>query len=182
MVSFTMLALALGYWANEGLKRRRIAAALVSSGAQITYKYQYDDYEDEYKFSLNPDATPPWLARYIGIDYCSPIVNVSSLGADNPSEIAELAAGLPKLRLLSIQETSLRDEDLKAFIRHQHLLGLYLRGTQITDGAVPHLATLKSLHVLNLYYTSLSPAAIDSLRAALPNTKVYHDKHHKSGF
>jgi len=36
MVFFSMLALALGYWANGGLKQRRIAAALVSSGAQIT--------------------------------------------------------------------------------------------------------------------------------------------------
>jgi len=182
MLLFTVLIVTLGYFANRSSKQRRIAAALASSGAYITYRYQYDNYDNEYKYSLNPDATIPWLAEYIGIDYCSPIVDVSSLHADNPSRVAELAAQLPKLRLLSIQETRLRDEDLRAFVGHRHLRGLYLRGTRITDGAVSHLATLKSLHVLNLHNTNLSPAAIDSLKAALPNTKIYHCKPRKARF
>jgi len=173
MVFFTILILALGYFANRCSKQRRIAASLVSNGAHITYRYQYDNYDNEYKYSLNPDATIPWLAEYIGIDYCSPIVDVSSHHADNPSRVAELAAQLPKLRLLSIQDTGLEDKDLRAFAGHQYLRGLYLRGTRITDGAVSYLATLKSLHVLNLHNTNLSPAAIDSLKAALPNTKIY---------
>jgi len=182
MLLFTILILTLGYFANQASKQRRIAAALVSSGAHITYQYQYDNYDNEHKYSLNPDATVPWLAEHIGIDYCSPIVDVSSLHADNPSRVAELAAQLPKLRLLSIQETGLRDEDLRAFVGHRYLRGLYLRGTRITDGAVSHLATLKSLHVLNLHNTNLSPTAIDSLKAALPNTKIYHCEPRRARF
>ena len=178
----TVTAVWLGLHSIAAKKQQRIGAALVSSGASIAYQYQFDNFDDEDGYSRNNDATPPWLARWIGIDYCSPIVKVSSLHADNPSGIAELSARLPKLRTLAIQECGLTDNDLKAFVGLQHLRGLHLRGTHITDGAVQFLDDLKSLKVLNLDDTSLSPAAIDSLRAALPNTRVHHSKSHGGSF
>ena len=165
--------LVLGYFANQGLEQRRSAAALVSVCADFRYQHHYKNYDDEDRFSLDGAAKPPRLAKYTGIDFCSPIVEVSSLHADNPSRIVELATGLPELRLLSIQETDLHDEDLEAVIGLKHLGALYLRRTQITDGAVPLLAILKSLHVLNVQNTGLSSMAIESLRTALPNTRIH---------
>ena len=173
MVLFTILTVILGYWTIQASSQRRIANALVANGARIMYQYQFDNFDDEARYSSNYDATPPWLAKWIGIDYCSPIVKVSSIHADKPSEIAELCGKLPNLRTLAIQDTSLEDADLEAIVGHQRLRGLHLRGTQISDEAVPYLATFTRLHVLNIQGTSLSPTAVESLRAALPTTRIH---------
>jgi hypothetical protein len=49
---------------------------------------------------------------------------------------------------------------------------LTLDGTQVTDAGMIHLEPLKNLRVLIVPPDRISPAAIQRLREALPNTEI----------
>jgi len=153
----------------------RIASELRASDPNIDlyYRYQYENYDDVDHYSLNHDATLDPLLNYVGPDFVSTIVKVSSQEADEPAEIAKLSSRLPNLRQLAIQDTPLKDVDLIPLVSLTQLRGLYLRGTAITDESVPTLRQIQSLRVLNIRNTSLSESAISQLRTALPNTRVH---------
>ena len=54
----------------------------------------------------------------------------------------------------------------------QFLRYLNLSGTKVTDGAIKDLAQMKDLEELYLWNSEISEKGVESLRSALPNTKV----------
>ncbi|MDX1946548.1 MAG: bifunctional serine/threonine-protein kinase/formylglycine-generating enzyme family protein [Pirellulaceae bacterium] len=56
--------------------------------------------------------------------------------------------------------------------RAKRLIVLNLERCPITDAGVRHLLTLKTLRQLNLKHTSVSPALLQQLQAALPDCKI----------
>lgn len=65
------------------------------------------------------------------------------------------------------------DDDLAVLARFTRLETLSLVSTPLTDGCLRHLRVLRSLDTLDLRFTQIAPAGIESLRADLPQTKIY---------
>ena len=166
---------AIAFVLAHATRQARIASQLsaLDPNVNFNYRYQYTDFNDLERYSLNGAAPTTTAIDFFGPDVVSSIVHVSSAGAEHPTEIAKLSSRLPRLRLLSIQDTPLRDRDLTPLIRLGKLRGLYLRGTAITDDSVATLSRMRSLQVLNLTNTSLSEAALEQLSRALPDTRIY---------
>ena len=87
LVGVTLLAILFGFKSNQAWKQRRIVERLKNEGASIRYRYQYDAFERPKKTSFEPDTTAPWLARFLGIDFCSAVVSVSVQGSHNPDKV-----------------------------------------------------------------------------------------------
>jgi len=162
-------------------RQQRVAKQLRSLGATMNYRYQYDRWEDLDRYSFDPEKSMGARVTWLGPDLADTIVSVRSTEADRPDQIARLASRLPHLRSLSIQETSLRNEDLQPILRLKKLRGLYLRGTAIDDSSVATFSQMKQLAVLNLRNTELSEEAIVALRKALPETRI-HTGPYSGGF
>lgn len=154
-------------------RQQRIAFGLRQMDAQITYRYQYNHWEDPNHYSLDNDATLSPIGQRLGADLTSTIVTVRSSKASNPARIAQLASQLPHLRTLSILDSALNDRDLRHLTGLTELRGLHLCGTAITDESVDTLSRISQLVVLNVQDTRLSDSAIRSLKRALPNTRVH---------
>ena len=123
LVGVTLAVLPLGYAANRAWKQNRIVKMLENEGASVRYKYQYAPFNPPEKMSSDPHAKPPWLARFIGIDFCSAVVRVEAKGSPNPDRVARLSAQLRELRLLGIQDCNLRDEHLHPLKQLRNLRG-----------------------------------------------------------
>lgn len=99
---------------------------------------------------------------------------VETLVLSNSSVIdADLAylSGLSSMRNLALDGTDVSDEGLR-FIARLPLRRLDLSGTRVTDGGIVTLAHLSSLRVIGLGNTAVTPAGMDSLRAALPRVVI----------
>lgn len=173
LIAITLIALAIGYCSSHARKQCRITEELVALGANIKYRYQYDDFEDEEEYSYNHENRQPWLAHFIGIDYCSAVVSVSSFRAEDSARVAKLSSELPSLRLLVIQDAEIHPEDVEQFTRMRNLRGLYLANTSLDDASVPGLSRLTWLQVLNVNNTGLTTKGAKALSAALLNTRVH---------
>lgn len=177
LVGVTLIVLLLGYVANQAWKQKQIVETLQNEGATVRYKYQYAPFDPPEKASSDPHAEPPWLARFIGIDFCSSVVRVNAKGSRNPDKVARLSAQLHELRWLFIQDCSLRDEHLPPLKQLKNLRGLYLRGTEITDNSVRILSTFKGLHKLSVTNTSLTAEEAVVLESNLPSCDVNFGEH-----
>ena len=98
------MVLLLGYVTNQASKQKHAVEMLRNEGASVRYKYQYAPFDPPEKMSTDADAKPPWLAQFVGIDFCSAVVNVQAKGSPNPDRVARLAAQFSELRLLGIQD------------------------------------------------------------------------------
>jgi hypothetical protein len=175
LVAVAVLAAVFAY----ASKQRRIASLLRASDANVKlhYRFQYENYDDVKRYSLDHDAELAPALRFFGPDVASTIVSVSSTGSNDPFEIARLSSQLPHIRQLAIQDTPLKDRDLSPLVSLTKLRGLYLRGTAITDDSVAILLQIRSLRVLNVTNTSLSDSAINQLRQALPGARIHAGTH-----
>jgi hypothetical protein len=154
-------------------KQLRSVRQLRALGASVEYRYQYDNFDDIERYSLNVHAPEPVLVAWLGANMTSTVVSLTSSEAKDPSRVAELAARLPRLRTLAIQDCALADDDLRHLTALTELRGLYLRGTSITDSSLSTLRDMRHLRVLNIRGTSLSKDAIQSLKDGLPDTRIH---------
>ena len=176
LVGVTFIVFLFGLKADQAWRQRNIVAALRNEGATVRYRYQYDPFDPHEKMSSDPDAKPPWLARFIGIDFCSSVVRVSAKGSNDPAEVARLSGRLKKLRSVGIQDCDLKDDDILPLKRLKNLRGLYLRGTSITDKSVRILSAFHGLHVLNVTNTSIAAEGGTALESNLPHCRVHYGK------
>lgn len=163
-------------------KQRHIASQLRKLNVRIEYRYQYDNWEDLKHYSLNSDAELSGVGELLGPDLASTIVSISSKGSQDPSKIAKLASQLPHMRMLAIVDTALNDEDLKYLVDLSELQCLCLRGTAITDASVESLSQMSHLVILDIENTNLSDDASQSLRDALPDTRLFTGPSRGGGF
>ena len=113
----------------------------------------------------------------------------------------EFLADLPRLALLDLTGTGLRNGELEHVMRIPKLCVLYLAECQeiddvgiahlagasglgglwlsgcgrVTDGSIQHLARLTALKELKLDGTQVSPTGIAELRKKLPNCRVEYE-------
>lgn len=83
-----------------------------------------------------------------------------------------LLAELPHLSRLELQRSNVRDADLVHLAALRELAFLNLYATDIGDEGSAHLTGLQSLAHLYIFETRISPAALDRLRAALPQAAI----------
>jgi hypothetical protein len=169
LVAVPIIAL-LASWQTNQL---RVSRQLRAANVLLDYEYQFDDWYDEDRYTRNHDNRLPLLVRLLGPDVASNIVKLRSTQSNDPSHIAVLAAELPKLRTIAIQDCSLTDADLTWFAELTNLRGLHLSGTRITNDAVATLRQLRHLRVLNITNTALSNDAIELLRESLTETRIH---------
>ncbi len=174
LVLVTISALFCGIKVNQARKQKHIVAVLQDEGAEVRYAYQF---AANNKFKFVPNARRPLLARFVGDDLCSPVVDVRARPAADGEDIAQWAGKLSKLRVLSMEEAYLlKDKDLYHLSEHRQLLRLYLGHTDITDGSVPYLCSLQQLRVLDVHDTHISSEGAHALRTALPNCTILFKK------
>ena len=80
--------------------------------------------------------------------------------------------GVPHLRQLNLAYTQLADDELVRLRDCRQLEELKFRGTNITDVGLEYLDGLTGLKRIDLSATKVSDAAIEDLRAILPNTRI----------
>ena len=82
---------------------------------------------------------------------------------------------IPQLKTLNIDGANITDVGLKALRRHPNLRRLDLARIPIDDDAVPTLAGIPNLEVVDLTGTRVSTRGVFTLRSALPGCAVWHD-------
>jgi internalin A len=87
--------------------------------------------------------------------------------------------GLTNLRVLHLSSTEVTDNGLACLKGLAALSYLNLRGTNVSDVGLVHLTGLTKLSEINLDGTQVTKSGMKSLRAAIPNLKIYHP--HPSG-
>src|SRR5262249_38154977 len=70
---------------------------------------------------------------------------------------------------------ALTDDDLSVLPRFPGLRELDFLETQISDGGLPHLYSIKTLREVSLYDTQVTPAGVAALETALPECGVGRD-------
>jgi Leucine-rich repeat (LRR) protein len=76
------------------------------------------------------------------------------------------------LTWLGLRNTEINDQAVKKIKNLQFLRYLNLSGTKVTDGAIKDLTQMKDLEEIYLWNSKISEKGGESLRSALPNTKV----------
>jgi hypothetical protein len=112
------------------------------------------------------------LARVIGYPSMRAVVTLRVLDCDTGAGTVRAAARLPELRYLDLDRTQVGDSDLAPLPGEiNNLERLALRGTKVTNGALPHLKRFKrfgKFESLDLRDTEVTEAAARELAAALP--------------
>ena len=90
----------------------------------------------------------------------------------NDAVMKEVIANYPNLRALSLQQTDVGDEGLKALAGLEQLETLDLTETEITDESVAVLKGLPNLKSLTLKNTDLTAEGVAELEEANPNLQI----------
>ena len=84
-------------------------------------------------------------------------------GAEEFRKAFRLLSFFPRLQVLELTGTDVRDADMQVVGGLRRLTSLHLNGTGITDAGMPHLARLNRLESLHLAKTEISAASIGAL-------------------
>ena len=87
------------------------------------------------------------------------------------SELEHLK-GLPQLRFLALNGTSVSDAGLKHLKGFTQLESLFLEGTNVSDAGLEHLKGLTQLKTLDLSRTKVSDEGVRMLQKALPRAHI----------
>jgi hypothetical protein len=125
------------------------------------------------------------LARVIGYPSMRAVVTLRVLDCDTGAGTVRAAARLPELRYLDLDRTQVGDSDLAPLPGEiNNLERLALRGTKVTNGALPHLKRLKrfgKFESLDLRDTEVTEAAARELAAALPTCWIAYGTDQRIG-
>ena len=111
-----------------------------------------------------------------GVRSLSQLDRLVSLGIAGCNELGPAGfanvAKLKSLESLHLHETAFSDSDVPQFSDHTSLKHLVIKHTSVSDAAIEHMGQMKSLQVLEVEGTKITPDGIARLRAALPNCDV----------
>ena len=86
------------------------------------------------------------------------------------------SAELPKLEVLSLEETTITDVGVNQLVKFQRLAWLDLSATGLSDGSLETLTELGHLQALILHDTDISEAGMGRLSATLTETRIFDDQ------
>lgn len=111
-----------------------------------------------------------------GVSRLGDFEHLTSIFLDTAQITDEAVASLqrfPKLHSIGLAHTGVTDDGVAKLAHFKELDCLDLEGcSNLTDKVIEHLAECKGLKKLTLKNTELAPAAIDSLKAKLPDCKI----------
>jgi hypothetical protein len=169
-----VVAVVCGWLASKVEKKRRElkAAEVVSQFGAVRYDYETDENGD-YVDNSEPHG-PKWLRNLLGENYFSEVVGVSMIPTDDKAiaGAADALQTLPHLKQLSICAPGLTDISMPKLGKLTQLESLDIQAiSHVTDAGLQNLRGLANLRHLELD-RSVSPAAIEELRKALPNCEI----------
>ncbi len=186
LVLFTLLAVWMGIIANRAREQRRIVAALSQyPGAMILYDHEWDlsaGGEIPKRRPLGPPPGPPWLRNRLGDEYFVTVIGLFLTGnwdqkSPGPDRGAlELLRDLPRLRVLSLEKSSITDADLAAIADQTDLIYLWLDDTAISDAGLVHLRRMRRLKFLYIRNSNVTDAGIDALKRDLPQVRICYGR------
>ncbi len=124
--------------------------------------------QDKIEFVATESACPFWLKPFFNEDEFQDVVHLSFLNRYNfKNEDVKLLKTFPRLRKLSLQNTSVDSEGLAEIAPLRHLERLSLKRLRINDDDLVHLKAMQNLQVLHLSYTQVQGDGLKHL-AGLP--------------
>lgn len=150
-------------WIHGANQQRQFVAALRKSNPGATVLYEDRD-----------SQLGMWARHFVGVDYWASVTRVELFYATD-ADVAALAR-FPRLQEVWLERSiDLTDQGLATLARIGSLRVLVLSDAeQITDAGLRHLEALANLEWLQLDLGRFqpSPAAIESLRRALPRCRI----------
>lgn len=131
------------------------------------------------EFEFTPFG-PPWLRSLVSDDIARMFDKVESAwrisSPDGDQTLVTIASGLPALKSLQLNGTTITERGLLQLKRLDQLHDLDLSGTQIEAKGLRHLAHLSTLEILDLTDTDVDDAGLKYL-ALIKSLKTCHLAH-----
>lgn len=145
-------------------RQQKAVKSIRSMGGQVYYDYEMGGPEGMWlgdDFGQRPP--PPFLSKYIGIDYIHTVKCVFCEGEKINNGIAEPLQALTKLKRVAFIDTKIDDQVLQSLRCESYLQCLSLNGTPIGDDGLYYLSNFNQLQTLDLPNTSISDKGIGFL-------------------
>jgi hypothetical protein len=81
-----------------------------------------------------------------------------------PQEIASRLPDLPGLTYFGLMRCTVKESDLEALGRNEHLTMVWFNGCNVTDGGLQHLSGLKNLRHLSIVGAAITDGGLTNLR------------------
>jgi hypothetical protein len=155
-----VLVLIIGVWLGWLVRSTRIqreaVAAIRTAGASVKYDWEWNNGKE---IPVRKLWAPLWFTKLIGVDYFGHVTSVS-LDLRATHALIEKVENLSRLQRLTLDYSSVTEEDLLRLKRLRELTDVSLAGTQVTDAGLAHLTGLTNLARLNLEGTRVSDAGL----------------------
>jgi hypothetical protein len=161
LVAIAVLGIWLGVIANRANRQRRAVEAIKKAGGTVYY-----DYQNTIGFRVEDDAPPPgpaWLRNLVGIDYLATTVGVT-INTDIADDRFEVMDELPKLKTAFLSGKGVTDLTLAHLTGVQHLLGLYIFESSMTDSGWENLERMTHLTDLLLQGSNVNDATLSHIK------------------
>jgi len=154
LLLLTAVALGLGWYCNRAQRQQRAVAAIVQQGGRVLYTHQL------------PGRTtdPPWLSRYLGMDYADTLGNVELIGSQFDDDDLVLLDDLPGVQWIRLHETKVTGRRFDCISRQTGLTWLVVKDSPIRGDALRHLRPLHRLETLYLEGTAIGDADLAHLK------------------
>ena len=153
-VLLTALCIWLGFNVSAAYRQKKavheIKANVIgnTSPQRIEYSFQFDSQGQPISNSEPP--WPVWLRDALGEDLFITVIGVNLDKVDADDNDLNHLKGLPYLKRLDLESTSVTDAGLKLLADLEHLMRLDLQETQVTNEGLRHISELTELRVLLL--------------------------------
>jgi Leucine-rich repeat (LRR) protein len=161
----------LGWMVRSAHIQRDAVAAIERAGRWVGYDWERGDTSD---IPTGPTWAPRWLVNLIGVDYFGHVYVVGlfpssmTAGAVAPDAgtdaVMVTVAGLTRLQLLYLSQSSISDAGLKHLRGLTELRSLSLSGARISDTGLAHLKGVTELSQLDLGSTQVTDRGLAHLK------------------
>jgi internalin A len=161
MILVVLIGAGLGGTMHTARIQHASVAAIESAGGFVLYECDFDPGR---RTMIPRPRYLKWLARRVGIDYLSNVVEIMLLDDLSDAELA-LIGRFPRLERIEYcgSHDSVSDAGLSHLNGLARLKRLDLSGSGITDAGLVHLKGMESLQELDLSGTGITDAALKYL-------------------
>ena len=147
-------------------------SSIINSLTPLSRHYDAIYWEHGAAVHYEPIKKHRWLHPFLSQTYDTTIDSVVLFKPEHDGET--LSAVIPHInefdsfRQLSIQGSSITDDDLAKLVDLKHMEDLHLTGTNFSDAGLVHLARLEKLDSMLISNTRITANGLKRLREALP--------------